>query len=196
MRKRGLVHLALTGVASTLPVVSWAQEPSPDAQPAMEVHHTAAGTDDGTGWFAAVSTHGGFKVALPAKFNDYTIRTDDPNMGEVITDVLGAERTDGLRVQISETHGTPKSAAADLDSLLAGLKANAPEGQSIVASDKGTVGALSALSVTAEGAGGLAYIRYLTDGKDLYFISVECLSSMKTECEAVRDKVYATFVRN
>jgi hypothetical protein len=165
---------------------------NPARQP-LEMHRSHAGTGDGTGWFSAVSTNGGFKVSLPATFNDFTIRVDDPNIGELVTDSLGTE-IEGAKVLISLLHGTEKSKAVTLDGMIANLKA-APMGPDIASVEKASIDGLPAVSLTVKGKERMAYLRYLIDGKDLYFVSVECLVSLETKCDAVRDKVYATFSR-
>jgi hypothetical protein len=171
-----------------------AENASQPAKPPLEMYRTAAGTDDGTGWFAAQSTPSGFKVMMPARFNDFTIRADDPNIGELVTDSLGTELPDGIKVMVARMIGTEKSRVADLDGLIANLK-SAPMGQDIKTADKGTLDGLPLLSVYVQGTERLAHIRYLVDGKDLYFISVECLASVKDRCDAIKEKVYATFAR-
>ncbi len=184
--------VALTAVL--LPPAALAEEAAPDTKPPLEMRRTAAGTDDGSGWYAAQSEPGRFKVTLPAKFNDFTIRATDPNIGELVTDSLSTDMPEGIKVLVSRMKGTERSQVANLDGLIANLKA-APLGPDIVSADKGTLDGLPLLSVYVEGTERLAHIRYLVAGKDLYFISIECLSAVKQRCLSIKDKVYATFAR-
>ncbi len=156
------------------------------------MHRTAAGIDDGTGWFAAASTLGNFSVSLPGPFNDYTIRVEDPKIGWYLTNNVGFKRPDGFEVMVSKMNGTEKSNALDLDNLLTILKSK-PMGKDIVASKKTTIDGLPALDVTVKGPDQFAYLAYLVEGKSLYSVAVNCPVAMAEKCGEIRDKMLATF---
>jgi hypothetical protein len=161
----------------------------------IEMHRTAAGTDDGTGWYSAVSTLGKFSVLLPAPFNDYTIRIEDPNIGLYVTNTVGFKSSDGFEVMVSKMNGTEKSKEVDLDGLLVGLKSK-PMGKDIAASQKTTINGLPALDVMVKSSERAAHMIYLVDGKTLYTVAVDCPLAMAAMCIEIKDKMLATFKRS
>ncbi|MEQ1653140.1 MAG: hypothetical protein ABL897_11680 [Hyphomicrobium sp.] len=161
----------------------------------LEMHRRAAGTDDGSGWYPAVSTLGKFSVLLPGPFNDYTIRVEDPNIGWYVTNNVGFKLPDGFEVMVSKMNGTEKSNVPDLDNLLAIIKSKSM-GKDIVESKKTMIDGLPAMNVTVKGTVHSGYFSYLVEGRSLYTVAVDCPGAMAETCSEIRDKMLVSFKRS
>ena len=195
LRKRLTETLAIVVVLASLAQPLRAESAANPGTSPLEMHRIAAGTDDGTGWYTAASTLGGFVVSLPGPFNDYTIRVDDPKIGWYVTNNVGFKLPDGFEVMVSKMNGTEKSKAPDLENLLAILKSKSM-GKDIVASNKTTIDGLPAMDVTVKGPDHSGYLAYLVEGKSLYSVAVDCPVAMAETCSEIRDKMLATFKRS
>lgn len=67
------------------------------------MHRKIAGTRDSSGWYHADSTEGQFAVDFPLQFNDFTIRSKQPD-GRGLTTVfcMSAQSTDGIKMSAVE----------------------------------------------------------------------------------------------
>ena len=193
--RRELTAVLAVTAAVTFALRAAAENATNPAPSPVEMHRKAAGTDDGSGWYPAVSTLGNFSVSLPGPFNDYTIRVEDPKIGWYVTNNVGFKLPDGFEVLVSKTNGTEKSNALDFDNLLAILKSK-PMGKDIIGNQKTIIDGLPAMTVTVKGSDQTAYFAYLIEGKSLYTLAVDCPIAVAGMCSEIRDKMLATFKRS
>lgn len=159
------------------------------------MHRVGAGTDDGTGWFFAKSTLGGFSVSLPGAFNDYTVRVQDANIGLVVTNIVGFKTSDGFEVLVSLFNGTEKSNPIDLNKFAPMLKSKF-SGSEVVSRERAAIDGLPAINVTMTGTEQNSYISYLVEGKSFYTVSVACPVANAEQCSEIHAKIIATFKRS
>ncbi|MDO9417235.1 hypothetical protein [Pararhizobium sp.] len=89
--------------------------------PQAEMHQQANQTPAADGTYPARSTKGHFSVVMPIPFNDFTVRTEDPNIGELVMHMIGAKTTDGFEISANEMVRTPRSKDPDLAVMVGGL---------------------------------------------------------------------------
>lgn len=91
------------------------------AKPQVEMHRTQATEKDESGWYLAKSTKGGFRILSPIPFNDYTIVTEDRNIGRLTLHGVGSKSADGMEFGAIETVRTDRQKDVDLRDLIAGV---------------------------------------------------------------------------
>lgn len=87
-------------------------------KPQVEMHRTQAGEKDASGWYPAKPTKGHFSVLSPIPFNDYTIVTEDPNIGVLTLHGVGSKSADGMEFGAIETVRTARQKDVDLRDLI------------------------------------------------------------------------------
>jgi hypothetical protein len=75
---------------------------SPQAKPKIIMHRTHATTPDPSGLYFAASTEGSFSILMPVPFNDFTVTSDEPNVGLVNIYSIGGSSTEGIKFSASE----------------------------------------------------------------------------------------------
>lgn len=91
------------------------------AKPQVEMHRTQATEKDESGWYLAKSTKGGFRILSPIPFNDYTIVTEDRNIGRLTLHGVGSKSADGMEFGAIETVRADRQKDVDLRDLIAGV---------------------------------------------------------------------------
>ncbi len=87
--------------------------PARAAQKNVEMHRELAGEPDATGWCEARSTPGGFSVALPGKFNDFSIHGEAPDGAPQRVHVVGTGDPDGTKFSATAVVRSDGKVAAD-----------------------------------------------------------------------------------
>jgi hypothetical protein len=135
----------------------------------VEQHRTAAGDLDGTGWYPATSTKGGFSVKLPAKFNDFTILAPTGDGATVTTCVVGTKDGDRSYSAFRATRSDGKIQEGSLEAVAERfLKENRLKARRPIAFN-----GLPGLELEIGDATASATIRCFTDRGTLYQLIVE-----------------------
>ncbi|BDG01348.1 hypothetical protein [Anaeromyxobacter oryzae] len=87
--------LLLTIIALSLAPAP-ARAKAPAAQ-GLEMHRQGAGEPDASGWSDARSTHGGFSVSVPGKFNDFSVHDRAADGTALVAHVVGTRTQDGVK---------------------------------------------------------------------------------------------------
>lgn len=104
--------LAVFTFYALMPGASWADKPK------TTIHRQWVTQTDAAGHYPAQSTEGDFSITSPIPFNDYTIRVDDPNIGEIVLHGIGSKSEDGFEFGAIQTRLSERSKDADLDNLI------------------------------------------------------------------------------
>ena len=143
-----------------------AQPQTPDTK----MHRSQATTRGTGGWYLAKSTEGHFTVQLPVPFNDYTITTDDANVGVMKTYCIGGKNKAGLKFSATETPITAKMNRPDVEALLK----NFNDGNNAIAQiDRATFFGNDAISFKIKAAASNGYIKYVITSKSLITMILE-----------------------
>jgi hypothetical protein len=87
--------------------------PANGAQSKIEMHRKLAGEPDAAGWCEARSTLGGFSVALPGRFNDFSVRDEGADGVPLRLDVVGVGDPDGTKFSATAIVRSDGKVAAD-----------------------------------------------------------------------------------
>ena len=74
--------------------------PAPRQEPATCMHRIQACTPGRDGWCTAQSPGGGFKVALPGRFNDFSMDARTEDGGSLVTHMVGLKTAEGLKLSV------------------------------------------------------------------------------------------------
>lgn len=100
------------------------------ANPKLEMHREMVQQKDADGLYPAESTRGHFSVKSPLPFNDYTITTEDPNIGTLTMHGIGSRSVDDMEFGTIETIRTARQKDMNLRDFItrtaASLGATAP----------------------------------------------------------------------
>lgn len=108
------------------------------AAPKLEMHRQMVQQKNADGLYPAASTRGHFSIISPIPFNDYTITTEDPNIGTLTMHGIGSKSVDDMEFGTIETVRTARQKDLDLRNFITRTAAN--------------LGAMApAISVTQEG---------------------------------------------
>jgi hypothetical protein len=151
--------------------------------PKLTMNRTQAGTPDADGWYPAHSEGGRFGVRMPAPFNDF--RVDDVNEkgAPIVLDVIGTQRTDGVKFSVSCMRGgdrTPDQALRAFEANLSGAKVTPL-----------TVDGLSAVDVRSTDPAGVTRAVELPDAFCLLIVDPQ--GPTKTVPEADAEKMFESF---
>lgn len=78
------------------------------AAPKLQMHRQMVQQKDANGLYPAQSTRGHFSVISPIPFNDYTITTEDPNIGTLTMHGIGSKSVDDMEFGTIETVRTAR----------------------------------------------------------------------------------------
>jgi hypothetical protein len=100
------------------------------SQPQLEMHRQMVQQKNADGLFPAQSTKGHFSVISPIPFNDYTITTEDPNIGTLTMHGIGSKSVNDMEFGTIETVRTARQKDLNLRDFItrtaASLGAAAP----------------------------------------------------------------------
>ena len=94
------------------------------AAPKLQMHRQMVQKKNADGLYPAQSTKGHFSVISPIPFNDYTITTDDPNIGTLTMHGIGSKSVDDMEFGTIETVRTARQKDLDLRDFITLTAAN------------------------------------------------------------------------
>lgn len=94
------------------------------AQPKLQMHRQMVQQKDANGLYPAQSTRGHFSVISPIPFNDYTITTEDPNIGTLTMHGIGSKSVDDMEFGTIETVRTARQKDLNLRDFITRTAAN------------------------------------------------------------------------
>jgi len=94
------------------------------AAPKLQMHRQMVQQKDANGLYPAQSTRGHFSVISPIPFNDYTITTEDPNIGTLTMHGIGSKSVDGMEFGTIETVRTARQKDLNLRDFITRTAAN------------------------------------------------------------------------
>ncbi len=155
-------------------------------QPDMKMHRVQDSTNQTTeGWYYAKSTEGHFAVLMPIPFNDFTLTTQDPNIGQVQLYGIGAKSREGIKLSLTEMPYTKKSKDVNFDDMADSFK-----DAQVTDIDKTPYKGYSALSFSVHSKNSSAFIKYIKTNTGLLNITVESPFTYENEAEAIAEKIY------
>jgi len=93
-------------------------------QPKLEMHRQMVQQKNAEGLYPAASTRGHFSIISPVPFNDYTITTEDPNIGTLTMHGIGSKSIYDMEFGTIETVRTARQKDLDLRDFISRTAAN------------------------------------------------------------------------
>jgi hypothetical protein len=165
--------------------------PAIAAPPTTEIHRKSVDALDTAGWQPAVSTKGQFSVRVPVAFNDFTIRGEDENIGEMVVHVIGGRSDEGVRFTVTETPFTPRMNNLDIGELPAGFGKKPGTKVSDIAQDSRDGAERVSFSVT--GPASSAYMQVIKTQSALYNLTLEFPNAKRSRAMQVKAAFFDSF---
>jgi len=162
------------------------------AEPKLEMHRSSVNAIDKSGWQLAESSRGGFSVRMPIPFNDFSVRTSDPNIGDTVIHTVGGKSTEGIKISATEVPITPRTKVpADLGTIPEQIGQSAGTKISDVRRD--SKGGVDSISFFASRPTTSAYMRTMKTSKAVYSLTIEFPNEQRATVDAVKDEFFASF---
>lgn len=87
-------------VVLTAPAEAAPPPPAPRQEPVTCMHRIQTCTPGRDGWCKARSPGGGFEVALPGRFNDFSVDGKTEDGGPMVAHTIGLKTADGLKLSV------------------------------------------------------------------------------------------------
>ena len=165
--------------------------PSIAASPTTEIHRKSVDALDTAGWQPAVSTKGQFSVRLPVAFNDFTIRTEDKNIGEMVVHVIGGRSDEGVKFTVTETPFTPRMNESDISRLAADF-GNEP-GTKVFDIARDFKDGAERVSFLVTGPASSAYMQVIKTKTALYNLTLEFPNAKRSKVMPVKGAFFNSF---
>jgi hypothetical protein len=162
------------------------------AEPKLEMHRTGVNAIDKSGWQLAESSRGGFSVRMPIPFNDFSVRTTDPNIGDMEMHTVGGKSTEGIKISVTEVPITPRS---KVPSDLATIPEQIGQSPGTKISDvrRDSKSGIESISFLASRANTSAYMRTVKTAKAIYSLTIEFPNAQRATVDAVKDEFFGSF---
>jgi hypothetical protein len=162
------------------------------AEPKLEMHRSGVNAIDKSGWQLAESSRGGFSIRMPIPFNDFSVRTSDPNVGDTIIHTVGGKSTEGIKLSVTEVPITPRSKVpADLSTIPEQIGQSPRTKISDVRRD--SEGGVDSISFLASRPTTSAYMRTVKTSKAVYSLTIEFPNAQRETVDAVKDEFFGSF---
>lgn len=140
------------------------------AKPQMEMHRVQATTQDPSGWYLAESTNGLFSVLVPIPFNDFTIISEDPQIGKTTTHTVGGQSAEGVKFSATKSPVIQGRSPASLEDLPQQFERT---GGTVTEIDSSLYAGYPSISFSVRGPQTGAYMRYVTTPTHVYVVTME-----------------------
>jgi hypothetical protein len=161
-------------------------------KPRLDMHRSAVNAIDASGWQSAVSTRGTFSVRMPIPFNDFSVSTPDPNIGEAVVHTIGGLSAEGIKISATEVPVTPRSKPLG---DLAGFPEQIGRSPGTKISDirRAPADGNDAISFLATGPTTSAFMRAVQTPKARYLQVIEFPNTQRDTAAAIKDEFFASF---
>ncbi len=156
-------------------------------KPEMKMHRTQATTRDvsGSGWYYAASTEGSFSALLPIPFNDFTLRVQDPKVGEVTSYAIGSKSAEGLKFSVVETVKTSTTKEPDLDTFATAMQS--PD-QTVKGIDRAAYQGIPSVAFEISDPKSGAFIRCINAPQRLFMLILEYPADQRPAADGMQER--------